>query len=565
MNRPADIPPDPPTPAAPPVSPAPGQGTTGPRASRAVTGPDRVSGLLAGMRVRKKLIFLHTCFSLVLAGILAAALWPAITRVVEEAELHEARLALRTATARKAALTAAGTADDQAWSIALQTAAAELGPSVTLGLGRAPEPTTTGPTVTLEGLGEIAAQPARSGAGTARLADGRLAAIESAEGGWLVGASAVLADARGAVVRLYIFMTVALLGVYALIALSLEIFVLPRHVYGPIRAMLQADRAAQEGDRSQEIIATGSMPADELGEIMRSRNRTVQALRRHEEDLAVALEQLAFAASDLKKKNHLLETAQRNLADADRLASLGMMSAGLAHELNTPLAVIKGMVEQIAGNPARRLDEQEAALLVRVVGRLERLSESLLDFARVRPARTAPAHLCPLVDEAWTLVRLDREARSVTLENRVTTALLVECDADRLVQVFVNLLRNAADALDPSRRGPGSTTDGPARPHITVDAAALVRDDREWVTITIADNGPGIDPEILGRLFEPFASTKLDSQGTGLGLAVSEGIIREHGGVLLARNREGPLGRGAVFEITLPQRARQAAPAPLSR
>jgi signal transduction histidine kinase len=292
----------------------------------------------------------------------------------------------------------------------------------------------------------------------------------------------------------------------------------------------------QEGREAEALVAESEMPADELGEIMRSRNRSILALRQHERDLARALSELATAASDLKRKNHLLETAQRNLADADRLASLGIMSAGLAHEINTPLAVAKGLVEKLAARPDRGLDEAEAALLLRVVGRLERLSESLLDFARVRPPHASPERIAPLVDEAWTLVRLDREARQVELDNRVEASVTAHCDADRMVQVLVNLLRNAVDAI-------GSGV-------IEVDATLASREGREWLSLTIADDGPGIDPEILGRLFEPFASTRLDSRGTGLGLAVSEGIIREHGGVLLARNRERR--RGSVFEIVLP-------------
>jgi signal transduction histidine kinase len=144
-----------------------------------------------------------------------------------------------------------------------------------------------------------------------------------------------------------------------------------------------------------------------------------------------------------------------------------------------------------------------------------------------------------LVDEAWTLVRLDREARNVEVVSRVDPDVVAECDADRLVQVLVNLLRNAVDAMDGARGG-----------RIEIDAIRTTRDGRDWLSLTIADNGPGIDPEILGRLFEPFASTRLDARGTGLGLAVSAGLIREHGGVLLARNREG--GGGSVFEMVLP-------------
>jgi two-component system C4-dicarboxylate transport sensor histidine kinase DctB len=306
------------------------------------------------------------------------------------------------------------------------------------------------------------------------------------------------------------------------------------------------------------------MPSDEIGEIMRSRNRSIVSLRRHERELARALSQLEEVATDLKRKNHLLEMARRNLADADRLASLGIMSAGLAHELNTPLAVLKGLAEKIAlaagraapsganGRAAEVLpgvSVAEAQLMLRVVGRLEKLGESLLDFARVRPATMTPTELRTLVDEAWTLVALDRHAARIAVENDVPAGLMAECDAARIMQVLVNLLRNAVDAMDAQ---PAAEAAPP--PRIEVRATTVERDRREWVSLTIADNGPGIDPDVLARMFEPFVSTRLDAHGTGLGLAVSEGIIKEHGGLLMARNRnDGPVS-GAVFEMLLPAR-----------
>src|SRR6185295_16281744 len=154
--------------------------------------------------------------------------------------------------------------------------------------------------------------------------------------------------------QLYALTAVALLAVYGLVAAALELFVLPQHVYDPISRMLEADAAVQEGATEDELIPETAIPADELGEIMRSRNRTIVALRRHESALAEALAELGRVAGDLKRKNHLLEMAQRNLADADRLASLGMMSAGIAHELNTPLAVVKGLAEKLNSAPDRR-------------------------------------------------------------------------------------------------------------------------------------------------------------------------------------------------------------------
>ncbi len=502
-------------------------------------------GLLAGMRIRKKLIVLHTAFSVLLAAILAIVLYPSIMAVVRETELQEAKAALTMAELR---ISAAGASNAEATADILQQMNSRLPSGVrvrTEGRGWSPE---------VAGV-RLEREPGQGAdASDAMVAFSPLASDQ----GTLV-ATAKLYAARQAVSRLIVIVTLALLAVYALIAISLEVFVLPRHVYGPIRRILMADHAVQEGQREAELIPDRAMPADELGEIMRSRNATVEALRMHESELATALTQLESTANDLKRKNHLLETAQRNLADADRLASLGVMSAGLAHEMNTPLAVVKGLSEKVAGG--QMLTGAEAQLLLRVTGRLERLSESLLDFARVRPPTKTPTPLRELVDEAWTLVKLDRAVGTrVELVNAVEETCVIAADGDRLMQVLVNLLRNAAEAMvEQKRAAPGATTVSGAslswavdgRGKITVNAEGSQRDGQPWVSITITDEGPGLDPQIVGRLFEPFASTRLDSRGTGLGLAVSEGIVKEHGGLLLARNREG--GRGAVFEIMMPR------------
>jgi signal transduction histidine kinase len=388
-----------------------------------------------------------------------------------------------------------------------------------------------------------AARWARTWAGSRRA----LWRFANSEGGEFWLARVKIPEARRAVLQLYLLTAVALLAVYALVAAALELFVLPQHVYGPIGRMLDADIAVQEGNKDQEIIADSLIPADELGEIMRSRNRTVLALRRHEAALADALGELEKVATDLKRKNHLLEAARRNLADADRLASLGLMSAGIAHELNTPLAVLKGLVEKLNADSGK-LEPSQAALMLRVVRRLERLGESLLDFARVRSPETQPALIRTIVEEAATLVRLDRERAGVEIVNHVPGTILLECDGDRMVQVMVNLLRNSCDAIRAAtREAPG--LDG----RVTVSGEVSEKDGQEWVSITVVDDGPGIDPDVLTRLFEPFASTRMDAHGTGLGLAVAEGIVRAHGGLILARNRTDR--SGAVFEVMLPVRA----------
>ncbi len=522
----------------------------------------RAGGFLGGLRVRKKVLFLHTLFSLGLAAVLLVPLRPAITDVVEQAEVNEARAVLRMVLSQLAA-----GERPQDWTRLVPEGRVRSGSEEELGISAA-----------------IASQ-ARANAGRPTTSfvrgqeAGAVAFVPGADGGRFWSVAVRIPEARQAVMQLYLLTAAALLAVYALVAAALELFVLPQHVYGPIDRMLEADLAVHEGNKELELIPEAVIPADELGEIMRSRNGSILALRRHERALAEALAELERVASDLKRKNHLLEAARRNLADADRLASLGMMSAGIAHELNTPLAVLKGLVERLNADPGRQMEPAQAALMLRVVRRLERLGDSLLDFARVRPPETRPVYLRALVDEATTLVRLDRDTSGLDFVNQVSEGLVIECDGDRMMQVMVNLLRNAADAIRggkesaehaggragsqpelPFARAGEETRPPPATSgRVVVEAESSSRDGQEWVSITVTDSGPGIDADLLSRLFEPFASTRLDAHGTGLGLAVTEGIVKEHGGLILARNRADRAG--AVFEIMLPVHAVPAEPA----
>jgi signal transduction histidine kinase len=499
---------------------------------------------LGAMRIRKKLLFLHTCFSAALALILFSAVQPAGRAAVREAETDKAVSLLQAVASPDAAVAPTHSLVRERLRLLASL------PNVIVRTGSASEVGID--TATAARAASRRGQPIPVEEGPGDPAGGARAALFSAEGDGAAFFTVVIVkvpEARRAVRLLYAATILSVLAVYALIVLSLEVFVLPRHVYRPIDRLLEADQALREGRREAELVPPEAIPSDELGAIMRSRNESVTALRSHQEALDDALRRIEQVAAELKRKNHLLETARTNLAHSDRLASLGVMSAGIAHELNTPLAVLKGLAEQIDADPDRPVEPQRAALMLRVVRRLERLSESLLHFARVRPPRTRPADAAALADEALTLVRLDRGAADVDLVNRVPGGLIVACDADRIVQVLVNLVRNAVDAI---RGRPAPRPGEGHRGLVVVDAETSVRDGREWLSLTIADNGPGIDPSVIPKLFEPFVSSKLDARGTGLGLAVADGIVREHDGVIIARNRDLSDGGGAVFEIMLP-------------
>jgi two-component system NtrC family sensor kinase len=323
---------------------------------------------------------------------------------------------------------------------------------------------------------------------------------------------------------------------YGLAVLLLELLIMPAYIYRPLGLLLDADKASRRGDREHELIHDELILGDELGQIMRSRNAAITQLRRRESDLAEAL-------AALERKNEQLDAARRNLADQDRLASLGLLSASIAHELNTPLAVLHGSVEKLLETVKDPAAQQRLARMNRVTERLRRISGSLLDFARPPQRGVEPAAVRGVVEEAWALVSIDEKAAEVQFRDDTPADDLVTGDADRLVQIFVNLLRNALGAVKA-----GGT--------IRVHSRRLNTGSGAWVSIDVDDDGPGIPAEILPRVFEAFVTTRLDARGTGLGLTVAAGIVQQHGGVIEASNRPGG---GARIEVRLPAATQAAA------
>jgi C4-dicarboxylate-specific signal transduction histidine kinase len=182
----------------------------------------------------------------------------------------------------------------------------------------------------------------------------------------------------------------AVLSVLAVISilavLFLELAILPGFVYRPIHRLLDADAASQAGDRTAEIVPPEDIPGDELGQIMRSRNATVRELRAREDDLK-------RAARDLQDKNAMLESAKRSLEAQDRLVSLGMLSAGVAHEMNTPLAVLHGSIEKLLETTQDSSTHSRLQRMRRVTDRVRQISAGLLDFSRARRPEHGPVEL----------------------------------------------------------------------------------------------------------------------------------------------------------------------------
>ena len=238
------------------------------------------------------------------------------------------------------------------------------------------------------------------------------------------------------------------------------------------------------------------------------------------------------------------ERLQAELIQAQKMEATGKLVSGVAHELNNPLASILGFSQLIRRDPSLPEDlRHNADLLVEEAGRTRRIVQNLLDFARQRPPERYPTPIPALIESVLSLQSYSLGKGGIDVETDVPDDLPhVELDRGQLQQVLVNLTHNAIYAI---RQGGGR--------RLRISAAREGPDDAPRVRITVTDDGSGVAPEHVDHLFEAFFTTKPPSEGTGLGLPVSYGIVASHGGEL----RFGPsaMGQGAAFTFDLPVRA----------
>jgi len=265
-------------------------------------------------------------------------------------------------------------------------------------------------------------------------------------------------------------------------------------------------------------------------------------------------EQARVAAKRIEDVVTQLEAARLTAAQNERLAVVGQIAAGVAHELRNPLTSVKLLVQTVAGKASADRDEQEPfVVLTTEIERMERTIQSLLDYARPSVRHVIRHKLQADVGRAVNLVqaRADRDGVTIRIESR-QQPMQVSADPDLLQQVFVNLLLNALDAMTAKAAPAASWPDTSpqtieiAYSELTPDNADTPQPRCQW-RVTVRDHGPGIPAGGNEQIFTPFMTTKI--RGTGLGLAVSRRIVEEHQGRLTASNH--PDG-GAVFMVDLP-------------
>jgi hypothetical protein len=233
---------------------------------------------------------------------------------------------------------------------------------------------------------------------------------------------------------------------------------------------------------------------------------------------------------------------ESRLVQADKLSSIGLMAAGVAHEVNTPLAVISTYAQMLAKRISD--DEQKSVLLDKISKQTFRASEivnSLLNFSRTSPVEWGEVQINRVLRDTIGLIEHQLQKARITVAFQLDESIgLVRGNQGKLQQVFLNLFLNARDAMESSGAPSGSR-----------GGVLTVRTswDGDQIRVEVADTGPGIAPENLARIFDPFFTTKGAKKGTGLGLSVTYGIVQEHGGVI---DVDSVPGAGARFRLDFP-------------
>jgi two-component system nitrogen regulation sensor histidine kinase GlnL len=246
---------------------------------------------------------------------------------------------------------------------------------------------------------------------------------------------------------------------------------------------------------------------------------------------------MVLVLRDLSRVRDLEEQVRRT----DRLAGLGVLAAGVAHEVRNPLVGIRAaaqLLEKEQGFPSNL--REFTAMIIRQVDRLNRIVDDLLAFAGMRELRREPCNVNQILEEALRLEETMLQTGRIAVVRRYDPEVpVVAGDPDRLLQVFLNLLRNGAEAMaDTGGELTVRTRFERVSPQVGGQAAAVLE---------VADRGPGIAPEAERQLFNPFFTTK--ASGTGLGLPISLRIVEEHGGTIEVQSRSGG---GTTFRVLLP-------------
>lgn len=303
----------------------------------------------------------------------------------------------------------------------------------------------------------------------------------------------------------------------------------------PLFKLVEGMERLSKGDLDYRIDLSTK---DEISILANSFNRMASDLRQYKEKMenwTKALEE------EVKKKTSEIMKAQEQLVNAEKLASLGRMAAGVAHELNNPLTGIVTFAHLLKKRipPENKQDIEDIDVIIEQANRCSKIINGLLGFSRKTSTEKIKLSINSLIENTLALLRNQAKFHNIRYEMNLDNSIPeIIIDPNQIQQVFINLLINAADAMNENG--------------LIIISTRFIEGkigNKKYIEIEFTDTGPGIPKEQLARIFEPFYTTKPVGKGTGLGLAVSYGIIKKHGGSIAVKS---DYGKGASFFVRLP-------------
>ena len=313
--------------------------------------------------------------------------------------------------------------------------------------------------------------------------------------------------------------TILIIGLLAILSGVAVVWILVRKITEPLRDLQVSAKAVGRGDFSRRVdIRT----RDEFGSLGQTFNQMTQDIERSQ--------------LELQKTVTTLKTTQAQLVQSEKLSAVGEFVAGVAHELNNPLAAVMGFSEMLKDADVPENHRRHLDLIFKSATRCRKIVQSLLSFARRHQPERKPVAVNKLIEEVLEIVAYQLRTSNVEVECRFAPNLpLVLADGHQIQQVVLNLINNARQAIEAHQQSG----------RITIKTELQ----NGLIKIAIQDDGPGIAPEHLTRIFDPFFTTKEVGKGTGLGLSLCYGLVREHGGNIAVSSEPG---QGAAFTIELP-------------
>jgi signal transduction histidine kinase len=326
--------------------------------------------------------------------------------------------------------------------------------------------------------------------------------------------------------------------VNVIILTTIGFFRLVKVVVRPIEHLVSLTNTYQS---DENIPFLSDQESNEFGQLSIALNRM---LHRIDEDRR----KLRETVRSLEKANQQLRTTQQQMVQTEKMAAIGRLAAGLAHEIGNPIGIIQGYVEML-GQPDLAEDEQQqfSRRSLQELERINHLIHQLLNFSGTRPNDSESTLIHPLLHELVGMLQAQKKSASITFQLHLDAEQdLVAAGAEGLHQVFLNCLLNAIDAIGEAMGKFGDSHQGTIR---LSTSNTTNEEGTPFIQISLEDNGIGIKEKDKDSLFDPFFTTKEPGKGTGLGLSVSYALVEGVGGQMRIQGREG---QGATVLILLP-------------